>query len=61
MIEDGLIRVFESFDHIINFHESILGKAFKKCKEQGIQCDIIDELPYIYESPLVNIFKDHTI
>ena len=52
-----LLRVYENFDHVISFHENKLDLAFEKCREYDVDIQIIDELPYIYESPLVNIFK----
>jgi len=53
-----LLRVFENFEHITHFPENMVEEAFKKSKEIGIDCEIIDELPYIYESPLINIFNN---
>ncbi len=54
----SLLRVYENFDHVISFHETKLDLAFAKCREYDIDIEIIDELPYIYESPLVGIFKN---
>jgi len=54
----NLLRVYENFEHVTHFHENIIDTAFEKCKEYGIDCEIIQELPYIYESPLINIFKN---
>ena len=59
-IASSLLRVYENFEHVANFHESIIDIAFQKCKDYEIECEIIDELPYIYESPLVNIYKNQT-
>jgi len=53
-----ILRVYENFEHVFDFHEDNIEKAFEKCKEYEIDCEIIDELPYIYESPLVNIYKN---
>lgn len=53
----GLLRVYENFDHVIDFPENKIDHAFEKCKEYDIYIEIIDELPYIYENPLVGLFK----
>ncbi len=53
----GLLRVYENFDHVISFDENKLDLACEKCRQYDIDIEIIDELPYIYESPLINLFK----
>lgn len=54
----GLLRVYENFDHVFDFPESKIDYAFEKCKEYDIHIEIIDELPYIYESPLLGVLSN---
>ena len=58
LIHTHLLRIYETFEHVITIDENILQKALDKCREYEIQCEIIHELPFIYESPLVNIYKN---
>lgn len=56
-----LMRVYENFDHVVSFPETKIDQYFSKCREYDIDIEIIDELPYIYESPLINLFKNQNI
>ena len=56
--ENKLQRIYENFEHIIAIKEENVQKVLDSCKKYNIECEILDELKYIYENPLINLFKN---
>ena len=53
-----LQRVYETFDHIISIREDRIHRVYESCKKYDINCEIIDDIKYIYENPLIKIYEN---
>lgn len=53
-----LNRIYETFDHVISVKEENIPKLFESCEKYNIKCEVLSDIKFIYENPLIDIFKD---